>query len=346
MFDVIKILVLSTASFLIAMALTPFLSAFLFKHKLGKTIRSSETSPVFSALHQHKSGTPTMGGILIWGTIALLLILTVILSQVPVSYLANLNFLSRAQTYLPLGVFFATALVGLVDDWLNVRKLGVNGGGLSMRHRLIIYTVIAAVGAWWFVAKLGFDSIHIPFMGDVFVGLWYIPIALFILVATAFSVNEIDGLDGLSGGTVLFSYAAFGAIAFLQGKADLAALTAAIVGALLAFLWFNIPPARFFMGDTGVMPLGFVLGVIALVTNTVWLLPIIGLLFVLESLSVIVQLLSKKLRGGKKIFLSSPFHHHLEAIGWPESKIVMRFWIISAVMASLGLILALIDRIT
>lgn len=345
MFDVIKILVLTTASFLIAMALTPFLSSFLFKYKLGKTIRSSEAAPIFSSLHQHKSGTPTMGGLLIWGTTAVVLIITILLANLPISYLSKLNFLSRPQTYLPLGVFFATALVGLVDDWLNVRKLGANGGGLSLRHRLIIYTVIAGIGAWWFVAKLGFDSIHIPFMGDVFVGLWYIPIALFILIATAFSVNEIDGLDGLSGGTVLFAYAAFGGIAFLQGKSDLTALTGVIVGALLAFLWFNIPPARFFMGDTGAMPLGFVLGIIALVTNTVWLLPIIGLLFVLESLSVIVQLISKKFRGGRKVFLSAPFHHHLEAMGWPESKIVMRFWIISAVTAALGLILALIDRI-
>ena len=170
-----------------------------------------------------------------------------------------------------------------------------------------------------------------------------IPIFIFIIVATAFSVNEIDGLDGLAGGTLLSAFAAYGAIAFLQGHYNLATFCGVIVGSLLAFLWFNIHPARFFMGDTGAMSLGVTLGIVAMLTNSALLLPIIGCLFVLESLSVIIQVLSKKLRG-KKVFLSAPLHHHLEAIGWPEPKIVMRFWVISAVAAATGLIIALIDR--
>jgi len=220
--------------------------------------------------------------------------------------------------------------------------MGPKGGGLSMKHRLFIYAVIAAVGALWFYYKLDWDVFHVPFLGDFNVGLWYIPIFIIVIVATSFSVNEIDGLDGLSGGTLLAAFASFGAIAFLQGRTDLATFCAVIAGALLAFLWFNIPPARFFMGDTGAMALGVTLGIVAMLTNTALLLPIIGLLFALESVSVILQVLSKKIRK-KKIFLSAPFHHHLEAIGWPEQKIVMRFWVVGAVMAVLGVIFYLVQ---
>lgn len=174
-------------------------------------------------------------------------------------------------------------------------------------------------------------------------GWWIVPIFIFIIVATSFSVNEIDGLDGLAGGTLLAAFAAFGSIAFLQGKYDLATFCGVITGALLAFLWFNINPARFFMGDTGAMSLGVTLGIVAMLTNSVLLLPIIGFLFVVESLSVIIQVLSKKFLG-RKVFLSSPLHHHLEAIGWPEPKIVMRFWVIAGVAAVIGVIVALLER--
>ena len=162
-------------------------------------------------------------------------------------------------------------------------------------------------------------------------------------MATAFSVNETDGLDGLAGGTLLFAFASFGVIAFITGKYDLAAFCGVIVGALLAFLWFNINPARFYMGDTGAMSLGITLGVIAMLTNSALILPVIGLIFVIESLSVIIQQLSKKIRG-KKIFISSPVHHHLEASGWSEPKIVMRFWVIAGVSAAMGLIIFLLDK--
>ena len=214
---------------------------------------------------------------------------------------------------------------------------------MQVRHKLFIYTAIAIVGAWWFYAKLGFSMIHVPLLGNFEIGLWYIPVFIVVIVSTAFSVNEIDGLDGLSGGTLLTAFMAFGAIAFAQGRFELATFCGVVVGALLAFLWFNIPPARFFMGDTGAMSLGVTLGIVAMLTNTALLLPIIGLLFVLESGSVIIQLVSKKFRG-KKVFLSAPLHHHLEAIGWPESKIVMRFWVISAVTAVIGVVVFLIDR--
>ena len=344
-FEIIKIFALTTISFMVAFAWTPLLSHFLFKYRLGKTIRS-EGAPIFSKLHKHKEGTPTMGGILIWMTV---LAITFFFSYAgtiegaPI-WLKHFNFLTREQTLLPLGVLVASALVGLLDDWFNINNQGGGkGGGLTVGHRLIIFTLIAAVGAWWFFFKLGWDVIHLPFVGTFSIGWWYIPFFIFVIVATAFSVNTVDGLDGLAGGIVLSSFASVGAIAFLQQNYNLVALCGVIVGALLAFLWFNIPPARFFMGDTGSMSLGVTLGVVALLAHAEFFLPIIGLLLVLESLSVIAQIFSKRILV-KKILLSAQLHHHLEAIGWRESTIVMRFWVISGVTSVLGLILALMDQ--
>jgi len=339
----IKILILSTLSFVLAFLLTPLLTHYLYKYKLGKSIRNTGVTPVFSALHEHKAGTPTMGGILIWFTTLILALLFFYLNFLfPNNNFDFLNFLTRPETILPLSCLIATALVGLADDFIDINSQG--RGGIRMKHRLFIYTVIAAVGALWFYFKLGWDVFHVPFVGDIFIGWWYIPVFIFVIVATAFSVNEIDGLDGLAGGTLLSAFAAFGTIAFIQGRINLAALCGVIIGALLAFLWFNINPARFFMGDTGAMALGVTLGIVAMLTGQALLLPIIGFLFVVESLSVIIQIISKKLRHGKKIFLSSPIHHHFQAVGWPETKIVMRFWVISGVTAVTGIIIFLLDR--
>jgi phospho-N-acetylmuramoyl-pentapeptide-transferase len=341
---VIKVFVLTTLSFLAAMLWTPFLVRFLHKHKLGKQIRDAQQAPIYSELHKKKLGTPTMGGILIWVTVAFLALLFYYLDNFfDFGFAHFLNFLTRPQTLLPLGALVASAVVGLIDDYLNIRRIGGNGGGLRVRHRLLIYTVIAVVGALWFYFKLDWDVFHIPFLGNFNIGIWYIPLFIFVIVSTAFSVNEADGLDGLAGGTLLAAFAAYGAIAFAQGKIELAAFCGAIMGALLAFLWFNIYPAKFFMGDTGAMSLGVVLGIIAMLTNTALFLPIICGIFVLESASVICQTLSKKIRG-KKIFLSSPIHHHLEAKGWQEPTIVMRFWVIAGVCAVVGVILALADK--
>jgi phospho-N-acetylmuramoyl-pentapeptide-transferase len=338
-------MILATAAFLVALAAEPLLFKLLKYLKLGKQIRDEASAPIFAKLHAAKTGTPVGGGILIWGT--------VLVAAFAFSLLANvfrgepwltLNFLSRKETLLPLGAMFFSALLGLVDDYLNVRKIGPHGGGLGMRQRLFSYALIATVCAWWFYVKLGWDTLHIPFVGDVTLGLWMIPFSILVIVATAFSVNEIDGLDGLSGGTLLAAFAAFGGIAFVQGKYDLASLTAVIVGALLAFLWFNIHPAKFFMGDTGAMSLGVTLAIIAMLTNSTLLLPVIGVLFLVESLSVIIQVASKKLRHGQKVFRSAPIHHHLQTLGWPEPTIVMRFWVIGAMAAAIGLVLALLDR--
>ena len=347
MFDfyIIKILFLSALAFVFAVLWTPLLTHYLYKYKLGKKIRANGATPIFTKLHEHKNNTPTMGGILVWLTVLIFALIFYYLPKIFQSdFLSQLNFLSRGQTLLPLGVLVATALIGLADDWLDVRGKGIlHGGGLKVRHRLLIYTLIAVVGAWWFYLKLDWDVFHLPFLGDYQMGWPYLLIFIFVLVATAFSVNETDGLDGLAGGILLICFAAYAVIAFSAGKYDLAAFCGVIVGALLAFLWFNINPARFFMGDTGAMSLGITLGIIAMLTNTALILPLIGLVFVIESVSVILQQLSKKIRG-KKIFLSSPIHHHLEAMGWPEPKIVMRFWVIGGVSAAVGLVVFLLDK--
>jgi phospho-N-acetylmuramoyl-pentapeptide-transferase len=212
-----------------------------------------------------------------------------------------------------------------------------------MSQKLLVYFAISLIGALWFYYRLDWDILNIPFWHNVNMGWWYVPFFMFIIIASAFSVNETDGLDGLAGGVMLFAFAALTVIAFTLGRYHLAAFNAVVVGALLAFLWFNIYPAQFFMGDTGSMALGITLGVTAMLTNTALLLPFLAIIPVVETLSVIIQLTSKKLRG-KKIFHSTPIHHHFEALGWPESQITMRFWIISAVSSIGGLVIFFLNR--
>lgn len=343
--EISRILLLCAFAFVCAFAVTPLYLRLLRKWNIGKSIRSSEDAPVFCMLHTKKIGTPTMGGVVVWGTaLALAVIFYYVAAGFPGTLVSQLNFLSRAQTWLPLFALVSAALVGFVDDYFNVKGIGPQGGGIRSRHRLLMYAAIAAVGAWWFQAKLDWDLLHVPFVGDFNIGLWYVPFFILVIVATAFSVNETDGLDGLAGGTLFTSFGAYAVIAFAQGKYDLAAFCGVIIGALLAFLWFNIHPARFFLGDTGAMSLGVTLGVVALLTNSALFLPVIGLVFVLESASVIVQISWRKLFK-KKLFLSAPFHHHLEAKGWPEPQIVMRLWVVSMVSAALGIAMALIDAL-
>ncbi len=344
-FYIIKILFFTALAFVFTVAWTPLLTHFLYKYKLGKKIRNNGATPIFSKLHAHKEGTPTMGGILVWLTVLIFSLLFFYLSRIfSWDIIKDFNFLTRQETLLPLGALIATALVGLVDDWLDVKGKGaLGGGGLTMKHRIFVYSIIAIFGAWWFYFKLDWTVLHIPFLGNFEIGWWYIPFFIFVIVGTAFSVNETDGLDGLAGGTLLIAYAAFGVIAFVLGRYDLATFCGVIIGALLAFLWFNINPARFYLGDTGAMSLGVTLGIIAMLTNYALLLPIIGFLFVVEALSFFIQVGSKKVFN-KKVFKSAPIHHHFQAKGWSEPKIVMRFWVIAGVTAVIGLILFLLDK--
>lgn len=343
-FYVIRILFFTAMAFVFTMAWTPFFTHFLYKYKLGKQIRDDGSTPLFSKLHAHKAGTPTMGGVLVWVTVLIFSLAFFYFSEyIPYPIFQKLNFLTRSQTLLPLGCLVASALVGLFDDYLDVRKKGYKKRGIKFSHKLMIYAVIALVGAWWFYFKLGWDLIHVPFLGYYNIGLWYLLFFIIIVVGTAFSVNQTDGLDGLAGGCLLAAFGAYCVIAFATGKYDLATFCAIIVGALLAFLWFNINPARFIMGDTGSISLGVTLALVALYTNTVFILPFVGFIFVLEAVSTVIQILSKKIFH-KKVFLSAPIHHHFEALGWPETKIVMRFWVISGVMTVLGLAIFVLDK--
>lgn len=345
---VVRPLGIAALCFLIAIAMTPPLIRLLRRFKMGKTIREAVHAPIMNALHKAKAGTPTMGGIVIWASV-----LVVAFSLAGAcwamgegSVVCRASFLSRGQTWLPLGLMAAAAVVGLLDDYLNIRRLGSGkGGGLRERERLLSYGLIAVIGAWWFFTKLSWDQLHIPFVGTYEIGWWYILFFIIVVVSTSHSVNVTDGLDGLAGGTLLASFAAFAIIAWSQGRLDLATFCAAIMGGLIGFLWFNVNPADVFMGDTGAMSLGTALAVVALMTNQPILLLLIGFPFVVESASVIAQVASKKIRGGKKLFLSSPIHHHLQAIGWSEPRIVMRFWMFSFILAVVGTVVALVDRI-
>jgi phospho-N-acetylmuramoyl-pentapeptide-transferase len=405
-------------AFLLGLALTPWFIAFLRRNSLGKQLRvetvDGRDPTIFRQYHEKKFGTPTMGGLLIWGS----MILTIAFSRV-LSYLGVVqnSLLQRGQVYVPMFVLFTMGILGALDDYLNIvsgtpertkeamptiKRFSLLGGflsllavlglflsggfsfqlsntgkitlvavvliflaivlvmrtsatvlfqrfmlsqgkrkGLGVWPKLTSFFFISLIGALWFYGKLGHDSIYIPFHGDFHVGLWYIPIFMLVLIGTVNAVNVTDGLDGLAGGLLVIAFGGFGILAYLQGLHVLAGFCAVAVGAIGAFLWHNVPPALFFMGDTGALALGGALAVIAFMTDQVLLLPLLGFVFVIEMLSVIIQLTSKKLRGGKKVFRAAPLHHHFEALEWGESKVTMRLWIIGAIAAVLGVIIGL-----
>ena len=340
--NIIKIFILTVSASLIAVFFTPILTHFLYKYKLWrkeartKTITGDE-APVFYGLHKEReTKVPRFGGVLIWGVTALVIFLFFGLSQISDNFwLQKLNFLSREQTWLPLFTLIAASIVGLSDDILQVFGKGKYvAGGMRFTRRLLIVILIGAIGAWWFYCKLEWNTIYIPLMGDITIGPWYIPLFIITMLA-CWSGGVVDGLDGLAGGIFASIFTGFGVIALFQGQINLAAFCMVIVGTILAFLWFNIPPARFYMGETGVLGLTTTLAVVAFLTDSIIVLPIIAGILVIESGSVILQLLSKKFRK-KKIWLCAPIHHHFEAKGWPSYKVTMRFWVIGIVMAIIG----------
>jgi len=353
-FNVIRLLVLAALAAGIALIWTPFLIRLLNKFKFWKkearkkTI-TGEEAEVFYALHKERETTvPRGGGLLIWVSVLIVIFLIFFLSNfLDIWWLKKLSFLSRSETWLPLFTLIVAALVGLADDILQVFGKGrYVGGGMEFTRRLLIVILIGLIGGLWFYYKLGWDTIHIPLIFnfpegiDFFIGFWYVPLFILVMVA-CWSGGVIDGLDGLSGGVFASIFGAFSIIAFSQGKADLATFCAVIAGTLFAFLWFNIPPARFYMGETGILGLTTTMAVVAFLTDSVVVLPIIAGLMVIEVGSIILQLLSKKFRK-KKIWLSTPIHHHFEARGWPAYQVTMRFWIISIVFAILGVAIRLL----
>jgi phospho-N-acetylmuramoyl-pentapeptide-transferase len=346
--DVIKIFSLGTIGFVLAFLFTPLLTNFLYKHKLWKKIAREKAIDkkdlaIFKQFHSEgETNVPRFGGLLIWVTVLFLIFFFFLISKITnIGWLDKLNFLSRAQTWLPLFALISSAILGLVDDSLQVSGRGKYiGGGLSLKKRLSLVFLIGLIGGLWFYYKLDWRTIHVPGMGDLRIGIWYIPFFIIVMMAT-YSGGVIDGLDGLAGGAFASIFAAYAVIALARNQIDLAAFCSVILGTILAFLWFNIPPARFYMGETGILGLTSALTVVAFLTDSVLVLPIIGFLLVIESGSVILQLLSKKYRK-KKIFLAAPIHFHFEAKGWPHYKVTMRFWIIGIVMAIIGVAIRLL----
>jgi phospho-N-acetylmuramoyl-pentapeptide-transferase len=329
------------SAFVLTIVLAPHFIKLLYKYKCNKQLReiasSGEQAAIFQSLHGKKKGIPTMGGILIWGTTVLVCLLSGLSTLL--GFTEN-SLLNRSETWLPLFTLVTTALLGAFDDWLNIKGLG-KSKGMNIKPKFIWLTIFSLLGALWFYFPLGNNEVHIPFVGNIFLGFWYIPLFILVITSTANAVNITDGLDGLAGGLLIISFGAFSIIAFVQSLFILSAFCMVIVGALLGFMWYNIFPAHFIMGDTGALSLGATLGVIAMMTNSVAVLPIIGFMFVIETLSVIIQLTSKKFFH-RKVFLIAPLHHHFEKKGWSEPNIVMRFWILGGFTGTLGLILGML----
>jgi phospho-N-acetylmuramoyl-pentapeptide-transferase len=324
-----QLFLFSFLGFAAATALTPIYTAAAFSGRWWKKARThavtGETATVYAKLHaaKHRRNIPTMAG------------LVFVLAIVLVTLAGNL---SRSETWLPLAAMAGAAAIGLIDDLINIRGVGGNIAGMRAKMKSLLLLGIALLGGWWFFAKLDVTFINIPFWHSLHLGWLIIPLFVLVVFSTANAVNITDGLDGLAGGLAAIAFGAYAVIALIERKYGLAGFCMTVTGALLSYTWFNIYPARFFMGDVGSFALGTALGVVALLTDTVLLLPIIGLVFVLETGSVALQITSKKLRAGKKIFHSTPIHHHFEALGWPETKVTMRFWIVGYVAAFLGLI--------
>ena len=352
--DVIKVVLPAALAFAIGIALTPLLSRELYRRRAWKKSARSRAldgtdAPVFNALHREREvGVPRMGGVIIWLS-SLITIGGIWLAAkfFPNDTLAKLDFLSRNQTWIPLMTLVAGGLVGLIDDFLEVAGKGSHvAGGLSLRKRLLVVAAIAAFVGWWFFAKLDVSAIGLFGGATLSIGALIVP--LFVLVALAlYAGGIIDGIDGLAGGVFASIFLSYAGIAFAQGQVNLAAFCATVAGAILAFLWFNIPPARFYMSETGTMGLTMTLAVVAFMTDTLGgghgliALPVIAALLLVTVASVVLQLLSKKFRG-KKLFRIAPLHHHFEAVGWPPYKVAMRYFVLGIIFALTGLIFALL----
>ena len=347
--NVIKMLGTAGTAFVVALCMMPFLTHIMYAYRLwkdhsGKTALAGGEARTFNALHDERH-TPRVGGILVWGSVLMVTFLFWGLSKVFDHGVSDkLNFLSRSQTWLLVFTLAAASLLGLADDILQIiaaRRAQLKGG-IDLATRLFAVSLIALVGALWFYYKLDWRTVYLPGVGVLEIGIWYIPFFIVTMIAT-YSGSVIDGIDGLAGGVFASMFAAFAGIAFFQNQIDVAAFAAAITGALLAFLWFNIPPARFWMGETGIIGLTTTLTVIAFFTDSVLILPIIAFPLVLASASDIIQIISRRFFG-KKVFRVAPIQHHFEALGWPSYKVTMRFWVISAACAIIGIALALVGR--
>ncbi len=354
MSPLLQVIIPAVSAFVVGILLTPAVSNFLYSKKMWKKTGGKKSALMgfeateFNKLHQENEGkVPRMGGIIIWLSTIIVTLILWLVAKVNPQDLSGLDYITRSQTWIPFAALIIGAFIGLIDDMMEIRGGTDNkAGGLSLRKRLLLVALVGAGVSWWFYVKLGVMSINLPFEASLSLGIFIAPVFILIICAT-YAGGVIDGIDGLSGGIFASAFGAYALIAFSLGQYSLAAFCAALVGSILAFLWFNVPPARFYMTETGSMALTIVLALVAILTDTlgggigILVLPIIALPLVLTVISNILQILSKKFRHGKKIFKIAPLHHHFEAIGWPNYKVTMRYWIFSMISSATGVIVAL-----
>tara|TARA_B100000745_G_C20147371_1_gene393474 strand:- start:246 stop:1304 length:1059 start_codon:yes stop_codon:yes gene_type:complete len=347
---IIKILIPALLSFITGIVITPIITHYLYKHKAwkkngGKQAMGGREAVEFNRLKaDSETKTPRMGGVVIWGsvliTVGLLALLGLIFED---SIFAELDFFSRSQTWIPISTLIIGAGLGFLNDFYDITH---RRDGVSLRMRLLLITILSGLIGWWFYSKLGVASIGVPFSADLFVGWFIIPFFVFMTIAI-YASGVIDGIDGLSGGVFASVFVSYAGIAVIQDQFDIAALSATIAGGIMAFLWFNIPPARFWMTETGTMALTLTLAVVVFMTDSlgdghgIALFPIVGSLLIITVLSNVWQIAYRKATG-RKFFRIAPLHHHFEAIGWPSYKVTMRYWIISIFCAIFGIIFAAI----
>ncbi len=347
--DAIKVLLPAIVSFAAGIWLTAWLTKYMYKYRMWRRkSRSTENTAAMSADFQKihnvagETSTPRVGGVIVWLSVVVTIVVFAILSYFfPNNATLKLNFLSRNQTILPLFALLFASIIGLMDDLLQIYGKDMNmSDGITRRMRILVVILIGAVGAWWFYNKLDFLMLHIPFYGDIFLGLWFIPFFILVVLGT-FTGSVIDGIDGLAAGVMASAFGAYALIAFEQSQYDIAAFCATIIGGILAFLWFNIPPARYYLSETGMLGLTVTLAIVAFLTGQVLVLPIIAFPLMVTSLSSSIQMFSKRFFG-KKVFRIAPLHHHFEAIGWPSYKVTMRYWVVSVICALFGTVIALL----
>ena len=347
--SLIKVLAPTAIAFIVGIAITPIITHYLhhykvWKKKPGKLAMTGEVAVEFNKLHKESENkTPRMGGTVIWGSVSFTVLgIWIVAHLFPNSGVSDFDFLTRSQTWIPFATLLVGSLVGMLNDVYDVAH---HGNGLRLRVRLIIVTLVAASVSWWFYSRLGITEVSVPFDGVLNLGIFIIP--FFILVSLAlYASGVIDGIDGLSGGIFAIIFTAYAGVAFYQEQVSLAAFCGTVAGATLAFLWFNIPPARFWMTETGTMGLTMTLAVVAFMTDTLGdgnglsVLPIIALPLLITVFSNIIQITSKKVLG-RKVFRVAPLHHHFEAIGWPGHKVTMRYWIFGFITAVIGTLMAI-----
>lgn len=348
-----RVLIPSAIAFVLGIGFAPFLAGVLYRAKAWKKKSGKENgiggggTPIFNALHKEREvSTPRMGGILIWASVLATALLLWALATTIDSTWSLLNFVDRKETWLPLFALAAGAGAGLIDDFLEITE---GKGGLSLIRRLAIVGTIGLMGGWWFYAKLGVAAISLPFAAPLTLGWFFVPFFALVTLAV-YAGGTIDGIDGLAGGVFSIIFMVYAGIAFGEGQLQLAAFAATTAGATLAFLWFNIPPARFYMSETGSMALTLALTMTAFASDTiahgigVFVLPLVALPLTATVFTTFLQVFWKK-AFHKKLFRVAPIHHHFEALGWPAAKVTMRYWVITIIAGVLGLVLALAARL-